>query len=351
MAVPALRDPTLQHAVFLERLKSGEVRKFAPFLRRIDRELRERLTRGGITQFQRGRLEAMLAEIDSMLAATLGEYTRQLQLDLRSIAEHEARATGAVLAAQSGFSPHVPTIGLVWTAATVEPLQAGDGKLLAGFIKEWSDSERARVTGAIRLGVAQGQTVPEMVRTIRGTRAANYADGLLAVTSRNAETVVRTSVAHVGMTARHAVYTANDDILAGYQWDATIDSRTCVTCMGLDKRVFTFGKGPREPAHPNCRCATVPVLTEEFRFLDEGAQRASQDGPIDARTSYFAWLKDQPQSFVEKVLGKTRAKLFRDGGLSAERFAALQLDRRWEPLTLEELKRLEPAAWSRAGLD
>lgn len=349
MAAPALADATIRHAALLERLKSGEVRKFAPFLREIDRSLRERLTRGGITAFQRDRLEAMLAEIDAMLAGVLDRFTRQMELDLREFAAYEAGATGATLSS-AGYAANIPAPVQLWAAATTQPLQAGKGKLLKPFIADWALSERKAVTGAIRLGVAQGQTVPEIVRAIRGTKAAGFKDGLLAVTQRHAEAVVRTSVAHVGMAARHETYTANTDILGGYQWDATLDHRTCVTCQALDGRVFKFGEGPTEPAHIQCRCATVPVLSDEFKFLDEGAKRSSKDGPVDASTTYYSWLKTQPAGFQDSVLGPARGKLFRDGGLTAERFSALQLDRRWEPLTLEELRKLEPDAFDRAGL-
>jgi hypothetical protein len=75
------------------------------------------------------------------------------------------------------------------------------------------------------------------------------------------------------------------------------------------------------------------------------------DGPIDGGTNYYQWLKTQPSAFQDAALGKTRARLFRDGGLTAERFAALQLDRRFEPLTLDELRALDPLAFIKAGID
>jgi len=49
-------------------------------------------------------------------------------------------------------------------------------------------------------------------------------------------------------------------------------------------------------------------------------------------------------------LGPVRGKLFRDGGLTAERFAALQLDKNFKPLALDQLKELEPLAFERARL-
>jgi SPP1 gp7 family putative phage head morphogenesis protein len=349
MAAPALQNPIMRHAVLVERLKSGEVAKFTPFLREIDKAIRERLTRDGLTVFQRGRLETMLREVDAILAGVLDRFTKQLRLDLEDFAAHEAQFTGHMLD-NAGFVANVPAAGVIAAAAFNEPLQAGKGKLLAGFIKDWTESERAAITGAIRLGVAQGMTVPEMVKSIRGTKALNYADGLLAITSRHAEAVVRTSVAHVGAVARMETYLSNGDILKGTQWDATLDHRTCPRCGALDGRVFAFGRGPVEPLHPNCRCVRVPLLSDEFAFLNEGAKRSSKDGPVDAGLSYFQWLKQQDAAFQDAALGPSRARLLRNGGLTTERFAALQMDRRWQPLTLEDMKRLEPLAFQRAGL-
>lgn len=350
MPQPALADATTRHAVLIERLKAGEVRKFEPFLREIDRDLRERLTRGGITEFQRGRLERMLAEIDAMLAGVLGRFTRQMELDLREFAAYEAGATGAMLTS-AGFTANVPAAGLVWAAASTQPLQAGKGKLLAPFIVDWSKSQREAVTGAIRLGVAQGQTAPEIVRAIRGTKAANFADGLLAVTSRHAETVVRTAVAHVGTVARSETYAANADVLKGEQWSSTLDMRTSAICRSLDGRVFKLGEGPMPPAHPNCRSVRIPLLSDEFAFLTKGEMRSSVDGPVDAGETFYSWIRKQPAKFQDNAIGPARGKLLRDGGLSAERFAALQLDRRFKPLTLKEMARLEPEAFRRAGID
>lgn len=349
MPQPALSDPATRHAVFVEGLKSGQVRKFAPFLREIDRELRERLTRGGLTEFQRDRLETMLTEIDAMLRGVLDRFSRQLEMDLREFAEYEAGFTARMLE-NAGFAASVPAAVQVWAAATTNPLGAGKGKLLAPFIADWKDSEVKAVTGAIRLAVAQGQTVAQTVQAIRGTKALNYADGLLSVTKRHAEAVVRTSVAHVGNVARMATYSANDDILKGWQFSATLDQRTSAQCRSLDGRVFALNKGPQPPVHVNCRSAAIPLLSDEFAFLTEGEKRSSMDGPVDAGTNYYEWLKQQPAAFQDAAIGPTRGRLLRSGGLTADQFARLQLDRNFRPLTLEEMRLLDPLAFERAGL-
>jgi hypothetical protein len=89
-------------------------------------------------------------------------------------------------------------------------------------------------------------------------------------------------------------------------------------------------------------------------MLDEGATRASKgaDGgeQVPASLNYYEWLKTQPSEFQDVALGPTRGELFRKGGLSAERFAELNLGKNFEPLTLEQMKELEPVAFARAGL-
>lgn len=342
---PRLADATLRHAVHVEGFKAHEAETFAPFLREIDRTIRERLTRDDLTAFTRERLEALLVEVDAMLAGVLERFTGQLLLDLREFAPVEAQATAAILS-QAGVSVSLPAAEMVIAAAFTDPLAAGKGKLLEGFVRDWTQSERQAVTGAIRLGMVQGKTTAEIVRDIRGTKARKFADGLLAVTARNAETVVLTATAHVAASARASVYGANADILGGEQWDATLDHRTCPSCGALDRQVFDIGKGPQTPLHPRCRCVRIPVLSDEFAWLTEGEKRSSEHGAVEAE-SYYQWLKRQPPDYQDKALGPARAKLLREGGLSAEKFAALQLDRRWQPMTLDAMRKAEPELFAR----
>jgi hypothetical protein len=55
-------------------------------------------------------------------------------------------------------------------------------------------------------------------------------------------------------------------------------------------------------------------------------------------------------TFIETAVGPTRARLLADSGLSAGRFAALQLDKHFQPLTLDGMKALEPLAFQRAQI-
>lgn len=62
------------------------------------------------------------------------------------------------------------------------------------------------------------------------------------------------------------------------------------------------------------------------------------------RTTYQQWLKAQAADVQDDVLGKTKAKLFRVGGLTVDRF----VDASGKEYTLEELKAQDAAAFKRA---
>lgn len=349
-----LIEAATRNGVMLERLKAGEVQKIDPFLRRIDKDIRERLSRDALTAYSRQRLETMLATIDAMIAKVQGEFSEQLLLDLFDIgsyeAEFEARSLDQVLV---NISVATPTVQAIQAAVKAQPLSVtgpDGGKLLEPFIADWLQAERNRVTGAIRMGYVQGETNSALIQRIRGTKAFKYADGILAITKRNAESVVRTAIQHVAMTARVETLKANSDVVTGWRFIATLDSKTSSQCRSLDQRVFEMGKGPIPPLHIRCRSSITPELDARYDFLDEGATRASKDGYVSAQMTYYEWLSGQTSAFQDAALGPARAKLFRDGGLSAKRFAELQLDRNFMPITLQQLRLLEPLMFEKAGL-
>ena len=356
----AILDATIRHAVFLEKLKAGEAGKFAPFLKEIDRSIRDRLTQSDLTEYNVKRLEALLGEVDSLLLGIFDRYSEKLNLDLIDIANYEAEfeATSLARSAPAGVSLDlaVPTATAIRAAVLTNPLSVrgiGGGKLLKSFIDGWAQAERDRVTGTIRQGFFEGQTNFQIIRNIRGTKAAGYKDGILAVTNRNAGTIVHTAIQHVSAQARMEVAKENTDVVTEIEMVATLDSKTSQTCRSMDKRRFPVDSGPRPPFHPNCR-TTFVLITKLSVVFAKDATRASvgDDGPqqVSASLDYYQWLQLQPAAFQDVAIGPVRAKLFREGGLSVQRFAELQLDRNFEPLTLAQMKGLEPLAFQRAGI-
>jgi len=340
-----------RHQVLLERVKSGEANQFAAFLREMDRLLRERLGSATLTEFGRARAEALVADIERQLTAIYGRFWGELSGRLIEIAQYEAEFEARSLNEVSGgaFEAVLPAPVQVAAAVMAAPLSVrgpDGGKLLESFVRDWTTAEAKRVSGAIRQGFYEGATTSKILQAVRGTKANGYRDGILAISNRNAEAVVRTAVQHVASTARQATWSANSDIVKGVQWVSTLDSRTTQVCRSLDGRVFPVDSGPRPPIHVRCRSTTVADLG----FSRKNAIRSSQDGGAAANLTYYEWLKTQPAGFQDQAIGKTRGALLRRGGLSAERFAELNLGKNFQPLTLAQMRDLEPLAFERAGL-
>lgn len=116
-----------------------------------------------------------------------------------------------------------------------------------------------------------------------------------------AERIARTEAARARYDAFIARYGEDDSVVA-YKW--TLGSRHPVEDIcdmyaeadlyGLGKGVFPKDKAPVCPAHPHCLCHYAPVYESEI----EG-RKPSKD--IEANGN--AWLKKQPLTVQEKILG------------------------------------------------
>ena len=357
---PDLIEFATRHQVYLEGLKTGEANKAADFLLKIDKEIGGRLAGRDLTKFSRSRLDRLLKSVKADLKVLAGEFTDFVAQDSIDLAKYERDFEIKSLDKVAEYEWAVPTVAQLKTAIFNNPLTisgVGQGELLKPFIRDLTTRQLNEIAGAINAGYYEGATTNQILQIIRGTRAANFQDGILARTNRNAKTIVRTALQHSAQQARQEVWNNNSDIVKRVKWVSTLDSRTSPQCRTLDGTTFPINKGPRPPIHINCRSTTVAVLDDRYDFLREGAQRASRDPStgqikrVDSNETYYSWLKKQPKYFQESVLGKSRTALLRRGNLSAERFAKLQLNKNFEPLTLDEMKALEPAAFERAGLD
>jgi hypothetical protein len=143
------------------------------------------------------------------------------------------------------------------------------------------------------------------------------------------------------------VLVLNPDIIEEVDWVSTLDNNTTTQCRSLDGRWFKLGVGPKPPLHINC-CSTVIAVTRFSVLFSKGTTRSSVGpdggGQVSAGLTYYDWLK-QPISFQDQAIGPVRAKLLCEGGLTVERFSELQLDHNFSPLTLVQMRALEPLAF------
>jgi hypothetical protein len=351
-------DTTVRQQVYLERVSSGMAKEVVGEAQQMAGRVADWLTQQEIEL-----LDLKPEKVQKLIAASKEEQTQLLMSHieddllpkLAELAEYQAGFSARALAAQAR-KVKIRTVKAIeaYEEALSQPIPA-TGELLEGFIKTWSKSEVEAVGNLVSKGFAQGWTNAQIVKAIKGTKAAEYKDGVMPNIGKNADAIVRTSVQHVANTTRELTWARNADIIQKERVVATLDGHTTQQCRSLDGQEFPLGKGPKFPIHVRCRTTKVAVLVEEFRALSEGRTRSSETGPIPATETYYDWLKSQGgteegRNFQDDAIGPQRAKLLRDGGLTTEEFARLNLGRNFAPMTMDEMRKRAPQAFERAGL-
>lgn len=340
-----LLDGSIKHQLVLQYYANGVVNRMLAIIAKSDSDLLAQLQaaieRLPQSSFTVARLDAQLKSLRALNEKVYSEVSKALESELSDLTEYEAGF-------QKQLFDNIPvqisiaavSAEQVYSAALARPFQ---GRLL----NEWMDGlevdRAARVRDAIRIGYIENQTISQIVQRIRGTRALKYSDGILDITRRNAETIVRTAISHTASFTRDRFFEANSAVIKALKWHSTLDGRTSESCRARDGKLYTlshkpighsldWGGGPGN-YHFGCRSVSVAV-TKSWKELGLPAStRASMDGQVPADLTYGEWLKKKPASFQDEVLGKAKGKLFRDG-LSLDRFE----NNKGKELTLKELR-------------
>lgn len=343
-----IKDSSIRNLILLEQLKAGEIKSIQPFYRKLDRLIREQLTRRELNELSNKEYKKFLSELDNEIKLILIEIADQVENKTTDIAIYEAEFEHKSLTINmDGKFKKLSETALLAAIATT-PIQVS-GSIAGKTVNEAVKTivlESDRLLGIVKIGVAQGKTNSQIITAIRGTKANQYTDGVLNVTRKGIDSTVRTVISQGVAIAKDELYKANNDVIGGVEWVSTLDRRTTSACRYLDGKLFRNGEGPRPPIHYSCRSTVIPLTRLSFK-----KKRASESGEVDGGVTYYEWLNNQPTSVQDQALGRTRGQLFRDGGLTLEQFSSLQLDRNFRPITLARMKELEPLAFERAGLN
>lgn len=123
-----------------------------------------------------------------------------------------------------------------------------------------------RITRQLRLGLDQGETVPELRRRVEMVVNDGDADdraekGIRGQTTRSkAELIAHDSVQDAYNTAARKRYLRNGFRYAVY--DATVDTKTTDLCLRMNEHVIDMVDSPWfiPPLHPYCRSGIRPIL-------------------------------------------------------------------------------------------
>lgn len=390
----ALLDALVRHQIGLMRL-SGSVRnKIVDLLNETEKdlelEIRKRLANiqagASLSPYTLRRLDLLEAAVKELREAAITKAFGVLTEEMRDLMKHETEflAMSFQTVAPVVLDLAIPSTLELLTLVTQQPVE---GKTLKKWAQDLKQRDVRRIMDQVRIGMVRGETAQQIAKRVVGTAALKGTDAVTEITRQHAAAITRTAVNFFSNRAKQAFYEANSDIVDEELYVATLDARTTPVCRSNDGKRFPLGKGPIPPLHFGCRSLRVAILSDKAigerpirkfteqqlvreyakangldsvrsrdglprghkNSFDEFARRRAREltGRVPASTTYQQFLTRQSKQFQEDVLGKTKAKLFRDGKLPLDRF----VNRNGDELTLSELAKRDKAAFRRAGLN
>lgn len=389
-----LHDAMVRHQVGLLQFAGGVRNKIWKLLdvTEVDvrRQIEDQLRRdpgGALTPARLKRVEKLLADLRETRLAAWKDANATWSDEMKGLAVAEAGFTTNIL--NSTFPVE---LGLVMPDAARLRAIASSKPFMGATLKEWAGSQAkadiARIEQQIRIGLVQGEDIGQISRRVVGSMSKNGSDGVTAITRRQSEAITRTATNAIAAESRKELYAANADLMSGELFAATLDSKTTPICRAFDGNVYPVGEGPDLPLHWNERSLRLPIVDGEVigdrpmrnftekSLLREYAEKNGLDkvpktrdglprgtkgdfdafarkrmreltGIVPAKTTYQQWLSRQSPEFQDDILGPARGKLFRDGGITLDKFVSPE----GKTLTLKELGEFDAQAFVDAGLD
>jgi SPP1 gp7 family putative phage head morphogenesis protein len=384
-------DAMLRHQIGILRL-SGKIRNDVLSLldlteKDLAAEIRRRLpSTGGITPANVRRMQGLERVVRTLRGKAwkdIGGLWKS-ELDALAVAEPQFVANALRTVLPFPIEVNIPSTTLLKTLTTTQPFE---GKILSGHINTVQRADVGRIMDQVRIGMVQGESNEAIARRVVGTRALKGRDGVTQLTRNQVRAITRTATNHISNQANRVFTEENPKVFTSEIYVATLDGVTTPVCRQFDGEKFEIGKGPIPPLHFNCRSRRVGVIDDELvgtRFakpttekglvrefskskglgnitrrknlprgtkgeFDRFARIRTKQllGKVPAKVSYQKWLETQSTQFQDDVLGVTKARLFRRGGLPLKKF----VNPAGGELTLQELVVKERQAFINAGLD
>ena len=340
-------DEIIDDALKIFRLIAHEQGQVLARLRELEKELKDKLAIEDVSNRQRRRVETFLTEIDSFINKRYEAI--QQEIDFYGIGQFVAQETNFSLKTVLGdLALKVPTEDYFNSLNNDEIILYGHPA--ADWWRGQSNQLSFNFAGQVRQGLANAETNQQIINRIAG--GGDHV-GIMEGARKNAATLVQTSVQAVANDARRNTFQKNRDVIKGIRQVSTLDSHTSLICISYSDCEWDLDYkpiGPKDrqkpynggtPRHFNCRSVEVPI-TKTYKELGinipepQPVERASELGPISAKTTFEDFLKRRGKSYQDKMLGPGRADLWRSGKITLRDLVSAQ----GRPLSLAELKAL-----------
>lgn len=339
-----IEDAITRRAVLIQRYADGNVTLIEERLSEVRDRILARMA-AEPDYINGGRLTELVKDIDRILSVGFENASEDLFAELVEFAEDEVKFNKLLMDNATKAVFYAPGTASIIQTMTSQAMSVPIGPYeltIKQAVNKYAKAKSKEVAKAISDGILEGKTLPQIAKTIRELIDTRH--------TQQAKTLVRTATNATSNLARSAFLTSNKGLIKGYEWISTLDNRTTLICAGRDGNIYKMGKGPLPPAHWGCRSTIVPRVKEEFlieQIIGERPQKGADGiGVTSAKTTYEQWLRRQPAAFQDEILGPSRGKLFRAGGVRVDQFR----DETGRTYTLEQLRNLMPIAFENAGV-
>lgn len=348
-----ITDTFIRRQLYIERLKAGQNSEYSAVTAALVVSFRIALSKldvDAVSDLNVSQFNRFISELKKIFVTSFNKYSRELFKWLEEFSVSEAKHSNTAHSNALAESPKEgETYEQIWNGVRLVPI-AAIGLTIGQILTQLRKSQLDLFINRIKIARARKLTLTQLKQSIIGTSIQLYKDGIVSTMERGVRSIINTLIQHGANIARLSVAKKYLDFVLGYEWVSVLDNRTSSTCRSLDGRFWAIGKGPIPPIHLNCRSHIETVFSSKTRFK-RGEKRKTDQGLVSTGETYYTWLKKQSASFQDDILGTTRGKLFRDGGVSATQFGKLNLNKNFEPLTLDELRKKNPQMFDSAGID
>ena len=346
-----------KHDLDLVRYQNGQIKDAFSTINNLQIEIVAEIKRA--EPRSKRELEQLLDRVNEAIDRTYAAMALESIGSLGEFAVAESQAVSTI-SSRVFRAPIAPKILPKSVALEiVETTLAPNDSLGTSIRDRWDrqrDGTKSNVRDGLNYAVQNDQTLDDMLRIIRGNRALQFRDGVMAKSKRGAEMIVRTATDAVTNSARLATYKRNGDTIRGIQANAVLDSRTSVLCRTRNGFAWHMDSGrpfrgtpihfPGPPPwHFNCRTTLSPIFKSLEALqsvldpeLNEEIVKRGEEFPIDGKPapipSFQSTFDQMTDAERRRILGPGRLRLYNDGKITLKDL----VDQQGRTLTLAELK-------------
>lgn len=255
--------------------------------------------------FQQERFARLMVQVER-------EMRKFADVAERSIVAEQAAAVKAALADSTALAGRVaaatPGITATFTALPVSAVESiagflGNGSPLRALLDELPADAGKVVADLLQEGIALGYNPRKTAAKIRHAMGMHLNRALM---------IARTETLRAYREATIQNYRANDDVVMGWWWTASLSRRTCPSCIALHGTWHPLSE--RMESHPRCRCTQIPGTKDSPPPLEKG-------------TEWFAKQDEATQRAI--LVNNATFNAYKDGKIALQDLVGRRIDPRW----------------------